>query len=246
MKEDPIETLRQQDTNLRDAIRLEEEALPLMPADLNARLMQRVEEERAKEVTKRRRVRMLWPLVAAACVAALIAVFLTPPKGTPEDGMSARKPIAVKVDKPKGEKETPHVEVPQKATQKEAPQRISIPSEEKVAEQPKMKRPAATTSQPLLAQKPVSEEIVAKEALAEEVVAVVESSVEQSIPETPQNEMATVMLTERDIPITRPENYQYTPEEIALMKKQANEAYLKWVELELEISKYTLEKMAQK
>jgi hypothetical protein len=29
------------------------------------------------------------------------------------------------------------------------------------------------------------------------------------------------------------------------MKKQANEAYLKWVELELEISKYTLEKMAQ-
>lgn len=246
MKEDPIETLRQQDTNLRDAIRLEEEALPLMPVDLNARLMQRVEEERAKEVTKRRRVRMLWPLVAAACVAALIAVFLTPPKGTPEDGMSARKPVAVKVDKPKREKETPHVEVPQKATQKEAPQRISIPSEEKVAEQPKMKRPAATTSQPLLAQKPVSEEIVAKEALAEEVVAVVESSVEQSIPETPQNEMATVMLTERDIPITRPENYQYTPEEIALLKQQANEAYLKWVELELEISKYTLEKMAQK
>ena len=81
MKEDPIETLRQQDTNLRDAIRLEEEALPLMPADLNARLMQRVEEERAKEVTKRRRVRMLWPLVAAACVAALIAVFLTPARG---------------------------------------------------------------------------------------------------------------------------------------------------------------------
>ena len=241
MKEDPIETLRQQDTNLRDAIRLEEEALPPMPADLNARLMQRVEEERAKEVTKRRRVRMLWPLVAAACVAALIAVFLTPPKGTPEDGMSARKPIAVKVDKPKGEKETPHVEVPQKATQKEAPQRISIPSEEKVAEQPKMKRPAATTSQPLLAQKPVSEK-----AVTEEVVAVVEPSTEQSIPETPQNEMATVMLTERDIPITRPENYQYTPEEIALMKKQANEAYLKWVELELEISKYTLEKMAQK
>ena len=241
MKEDPIETLRQQDTNLRDAIRLEEEALPLMPVDLNARLMQRVEEERAKEVTKRRRVRMLWPLVAAACVAALIAVFLTPPKGTPEDGMSARKPVAVKVDKPKGEKETPHVEVPQKATQKEAPQRISIPSEEKVAEQPKMKRPAVTTSQQLLAQKPVSEK-----AVTEEVVAVVDPSTEQSIPETPQNEMATVMLTERDIPITRPENYQYTPEEIALMKKQANEAYLKWVELELEISKYTLEKMAQK
>ncbi len=246
MKEDPIETLRQQDTNLRDAIKLEEEALPPMPADLNARLMQRVEEERAKEVAKRRRVRMFWPLVAAACVAALIAVFLTPPKGTLEDGMSAGKPVAVKVDKPKREKEVPQVEVPQKATQTEAPQRISIPSEEKVAEQPKMKRPAATTSRPLLAQKPVAEKAVAENAVAEEAVAVVESSTEQSIPETPRGEMATVTLTERDIPITRPENYQYTPEEIALMKKQANEAYLKWVELELEISKYTLEKMAQK
>jgi hypothetical protein len=228
MKEDYIETLHQQDTNLRDAIRLEEEALPPMPADLNARLMQRVEEESAKEVTKRRRVRVLWPVVAAACVAALIAVFLTPPKGTPEDGMSAGKPVAVKVDKPKKEKEAP-----QKTAPTEAPQ-------EEVAEQPKVTRPAATTSQPLLAQKPE------KAATSEEVVAAVASSTEQSIPETPRGETTTVMLTERDIPITRPENYQYTPEEIALMKKQANEAYLKWVELELEISKYTLEKMAQK
>ena len=52
------------------------------------------------------------------------------------------------------------------------------------------------------------------------------------------------MLTERDIPITRPENYEYTPEEIALMKKQAREAYLKWVELELRIAKYNQEQTA--
>ena len=53
-------------------------------------------------------------------------------------------------------------------------------------------------------------------------------------------------LSERDIPITRPENYHYTPEEIALMKKQANEAYLKWAKLELEIAKHQLEQTAQK
>ena len=58
-------------------------------------------------------------------------------------------------------------------------------------------------------------------------------------------ETATVTLTERDIPITRPENYRYTPEEIALMKKQATEAYLKWVELELEIAKHSQEQTAQ-
>ena len=59
-----------------------------------------------------------------------------------------------------------------------------------------------------------------------------------------QAEPLTEVLTERDIPITRPENYKYTPEEIALMKKQALEAYLKWVELELEIAKYNQEQTA--
>ena len=59
-----------------------------------------------------------------------------------------------------------------------------------------------------------------------------------------QAEPLNEVLTERDIPITRPENFKYTPEEIALMKKQAREAYLKWVELELEIAKYNQEQTA--
>ena len=231
MKEDYIETLRQQDTNLRDAIKLEEEALPPMPADLNARLMQRMEEERAKVIAKRRRSRLLWPLVAAACVAAMIAVFLTPPKGTDKDGATAREPVAMKVEKPKPEK---------KAVQQEAAQIVPTPSEEKVAEQPKVKRPVVKPTQPLLAQeKPVDKDIATEEAATEPIA-------ENTAAEPPHTEMATVTLTERDIPITRPENYKYTPEELALMKQQANEAFLKWVELELEISKYTLEKMAQK
>ena len=54
-----------------------------------------------------------------------------------------------------------------------------------------------------------------------------------------------VVLTERDIPISRPENYRYTPEEIALMRRQANEAYVKWMELELEIMKYQYEQVAK-
>ena len=54
-----------------------------------------------------------------------------------------------------------------------------------------------------------------------------------------------VVLTERDIPISRPENYHYTPEEIALMRRQANEAYVKWMELELEIMKYQYEQVAK-
>ena len=76
--------------------------------------------------------------------------------------------------------------------------------------------------------------------------AVVRESTEPVEPVAEEKPAVAEVLTERDIPITRPENYKYTPEEIALLKKQANEAYLKWVELELEISRYTLEQTAQK
>ena len=62
---------------------------------------------------------------------------------------------------------------------------------------------------------------------------------------THNSSLTPPVLTERDIPITRPENYRYTPEEIALLKKQADDAYVKWVQLELEIAKYNLEQMAQ-
>ena len=41
MKEDRLNTLRQQDAALRDAIRMEEQELPQMPADLNARVMKK-------------------------------------------------------------------------------------------------------------------------------------------------------------------------------------------------------------
>ena len=64
------------------------------------------------------------------------------------------------------------------------------------------------------------------------------------VPLIHQAEAKPTVLTERDIPITRPENYRYTPEEIALLKKQANEAYIKWMQLELEIAKHNLEQTA--
>jgi hypothetical protein len=76
--------------------------------------------------------------------------------------------------------------------------------------------------------------------------AVEEVNKELAVAETAKPQEKMVTLTERDIPITRPENYKYTPEELALMKKQANEAYLKWAQLELEIAKYNLEQTAQK
>ena len=216
MNEDQLNTLRQQDKNLRDAIRMDEMERPQMPADLNARLMKRVGEESAKP----QRRRMLWPWIAAACVAAVIAVYLTPPK----DATSPLTPLqeARGIAEAENVVETPvdHVEQP-------AAQPVQVPVKRIVAkvEPKKVETPSVVPQE----QPATTEQLLAQET----------KPVEQKV------EQKSVTLTERDIPITRPENYKYTPEEIALMKKQANEAYLKWVELEMEIAKNNLEQTAQ-
>ena len=217
MNEDKLNTLRQQDTNLRDAIRMDEMERPQMPADLNARLMKRVGEENAKP----QRRRMLWPWVAAACVAAVIAVYLTPPK----DATSPLTPL----QEAKGIAEAENVvETPVDHVEQPAAQPVQVPVKRIVAkvEPKKVETPSVVPQE----QPATTEQLLAQET----------KPVEQKV------EQKSVTLTERDIPITRPENYKYTPEEIALMKKQANEAYMKWVELELEIAKNNLEQTAQK
>ena len=75
----------------------------------------------------------------------------------------------------------------------------------------------------------------------------VTASEEKALADLPptQAKPQQVVMTERDIPISRPENYRYTPEELALMRKQANEAYVKWMELEMEIMKYQFEQIAK-
>ena len=232
MKEDYIETLRQQDTNLRDAIRLEEEALPPMPADLNARLMQRV----AKEEKKPRRI--VWPWIAAACAAGVLMIWLTPPKVTPEDVVAKQKP--------KVEQQTPSPALPSNGKEVVSPEAFKV-EESAIAKAETEKASRRTTPRQEKTENAQMTPPSQAEEPATDLLAVQETEVSTPLPSGEgQGGGSVVTLTERDIPITRPENYKYTPEEIALLKQQANEAYLKWVELELEISKYTLEKIAQK
>ena len=223
MKEDKLDTLRQKDNALREALRQDEAKLPQMPADLNARLMKRMAQQPRKSA-----IRRLWPWIAAACVAVFIVVNIMPSKVSPPAPLAKERrvitPDTQKVGKPM------IAEVEMKASQPTvAPKR---------AEKAKVRTTIAKHNAALIAQEATSAEPVTPEVKAEEV------------PKTEIAQVATpktkpVMLTERDIPITRPENYKYTPEEIALLKKQANEAYVKWVQLELEIAKYNLEQMAQ-
>ena len=53
MKEDKLDTLRQKDNALREALRQDEAELPQMPADLNARLMKRMAQQPRKSAIRR-------------------------------------------------------------------------------------------------------------------------------------------------------------------------------------------------
>ena len=229
MKEEQLNTLREQDKNLRDAIRMEEAEMPLMPADLNARLMQRMAQKPRKA-----RTRTIWPWIAAACVAGVMMIWLTPPKEQmPTVAMQTPSQQTPSPTLPLNGKEEVGAEVSKveepvvaKVEKKEVPQRT--PRAKKVQDTQKTLTPQAAD-------------------VCNDLAAVQEQEESTPLPSGEgQKGEAVVTLTEHDIPITRPENYKYTPEELALMRKQANEAYLKWVQLELEISKYNLEQTAQK
>ena len=211
MTEEKINALRQADMNLRDALRMDEDERPQMPADLNERLMQRMATQEEK---KPRRI-VIWPWIAAACVAGVMMIWLTPPKNAVGEVNETAKV------------ERPTVEPEQTVAQQSEVQPAPAPVKRIVA---KVKPKKSETP----SVKPQEEPVATEQLLAQEAKPA-ESKVEEK----------SVTLTERDIPITRPENYQYTAEEIALMKKQANEAYLKWAQLELEIAKHNLEQTAQ-
>ena len=219
MREDKINNWAQTDVNLRDAIQQEELQLPQMPADLNARLMQRMTAQQP------RRQRRVWPWIAAACVAAILVVYLTPPKfwqGSADDTaqtMLAHGTVTV-ADAPS------------------APAADSVKRQEPVA-------PAVPAAQPKAKKKPLRRNpvVVPDKLMAAQTAP---DSAQPVLAVAPQPAAKMKVITESDIPITRPENYQHTPEELALLKKQAAEAYLKWVELELEISRNNLEQAMQK
>ena len=218
--------------NLHEAIRQEELSRPPMPKDLNARLMKRVEKEVNNKPAKKP-LRLIWPWIAAACVAAIIAVNFTPPK---QDVTDSGKTEVAKVEKEPAKNQL-------QETKPDDAQPLIAKAEPEKQQKQEAQTPATVISTP-----PVTKANV--EEYKPQVTEPIEESVEQepllAVAEKPQPQQKPRVLTERDIPITRPENYKYTEEEIALMRRQANEAYLKWMELELEIANHYYEQTAEK
>lgn len=116
MKEEDMITLRQQDRNLQDALRQEEAAQPQMPADLNARLMQRVEDEQPKQH------RTVWRwMAAAACLLLIIGIGYTLlPQQQQDEPLVAHKSVQSQPEVPKVEPEPQEETVSPQVTEKES------------------------------------------------------------------------------------------------------------------------------
>ena len=235
----------QHDENLREALRQDEAALPQMSADLNDRLMKRLQQE------KRHSHYRVWPWVAAACVAAVMIVLLLPPRESGDEAMTnsgelaeQNSSLANERNKNDGLQETKDMEsqtttLDYRIINPDTRDRRIANSTERTERDGRIENP--DTHDRRIAN---STEQTGLENSTELEVTASEEKALADLPPTlakPQQ----VVMTERDIPISRPENYRYTPEELALMRKQANEAYVKWMELEMEIMKYQFEQIAK-
>ena len=242
MTENDLYTILQRDDNLREAIRRREQKLPTMPASLKEKPFPNPSrrEGRIKSLPSRGRLEgaSYWGRLvgAAACLLIIIGigVALMPSKESPSSGEFAIRQDGV------GDLKSPEViknhRIANPNTQDSRITNSSEPKAMAVAESKTIRKPkkkAAPIQTASIEQKDSS------------LITHNSSPRNDSSLFTLHSSLKPAGLTERDIPITRPENYRYTPEEIALLKKQADDAYVKWVQLELEIAKYNLEQMAQ-
>ena len=255
MTENDFYTILQRDDNLREAIRRREQKQSTMPADLNDRLMNRLEEPTPSLPTQGEKNAKASPLggwwgLAAACLLIIIGigVALMPSKESPSSGEFAirqdgvgdlKSPEAIK-----NHRIANHNTQDSRIKNSTEPKAVAVAESKTVRKSKKKAAPIQTAS---IEQKDSSLITHNSSPRNDSSLFTLHSSLQKNDSSliTHNSSLKPAVLTERDIPITRPENYRYTPEEIALLKKQADDAYVKWVQLELEIAKYNLEQMAQ-
>ena len=208
---------------LREAIRHEEMARPSMPTDINERIMRRMEQETVRKKGLKR-LRKLWPWLAAACVAAFILVYTAPPEKEVTESRSTAE--ITEAETPK-RLTTEMCSTEKRSTESRTKEMIAMAKPEKVITVKQKAHKVVTAKRDTISEKKEEDKVCN--------LAMAEKAEESQKPRT---------ISESDLPITRPENLRYTPEEIALMKRLANEAYIKWVKLELEIAKYNIEQSA--
>ena len=195
------------------------------------------------ERKQKSRIIRLWPWVAAACVVALLVVFLGPPR---EETVSM--PQIAKVEPKKDVVTEPKAVEPKEIANSEASAQPlpthKIKHKSRVSQKAEEKQQESITSQEiqLIAKAETPEEVKPQEYVVDETPAITEREV--AVVEKTTIESEPEILSDRDLPITSPENFRLTREEQALMVRLENEAFLKQVKQELEIAKYNQRQMA--
>ena len=195
------------------------------------------------ERKQKSRIIRLWPWVAAACVVALLVVFLGPPR---EETVSM--PQIAKVEPKKDVATEPKAVEPKEIANSEASAQ-PLPTHKtkhksRVSKKADEKQQESIISQEiqLIAKAETPEEVKPQEYVVDETPAITEREV--AVVEKTTIESEPEILSDRDLPITSPENFRLTREEQALMVRLENEAFLKQVKQELEIAKYNQRQMA--
>lgn len=183
----------------------------------------------ARAATRRRHRLRFAPWLAAACVAGLLVIFLTTGNHTAvqngptaTDVISGRQPNNITSTKTE-------IQVKEKYI-------AAAPAERKPARarhEPKESQLTATTS----------ETATQGTNAAENSSATVDADTNTTTDSLSDEQWATV-ISEADLPITCPENKEYTPEEIERLKQLAKQAYINWIRLEIEIASHNLQQTA--
>lgn len=196
------------DSNLRKALAHKEQLLPEMPADLNERLMQRVAD------TRRRNRRIVWPWVAAACIAGVISIVLMPPKESTTGVASSVECVASNTDV--NTEEDKHTD-----TLKVTTEDMPVMTKRKVTYH---------TQQVAVVSKPQPKDDTA------EVTSTATS--EQAPLEYITADGNKIIIA------TNPERLKYTPEEIEKLKERVRQKYIELLQLETEIFEATQEQLS--
>ena len=191
---------RYNDTDLREALRRKYSDTPQLPADFMASMKQRMEEP--KQAPKSR---MLWRWMAvAACLLLIIGIGITLwPK---HETQTVQPQVAQKMEQPKAD-----IDAKAEDPQVVEPQTIELQTtKEPQTTQDSQVEPIRVRMQPSVAKAETKTELAKAKTATEPAEEIISDT-----PPAPETDMAQT-LTERDIPITRPENYKYTPEELAI------------------------------
>lgn len=196
------------DSNLRKALAHREQLLPELPADLNDRLMQRVTD------TPRRNRRIVWPWVAAACIAGVISIVLMPPKESTTGVASSVECVASNTDV--NTEEDKHTD-----TLKVTTEDMPVMTKRKVTYH---------TQQVAVVSKPQPKDDTVEIATT-------------TTPEQAPLEYITADGN-KIILATNPERLKYTPEEIEKLKERVRQKYIELLQLETEIFEATQEQLS--